>query len=308
MNYTPFISIIVCTYNRCQSLKDTLESFTKLNFSPDINYEILIIDNNSTDQTKNIAQSYVPFLGNKLRYLFEAQQGKCYALNLSINEAKGDVLAFTDDDVIVDPNYLLEINKIFSKPNNEIEFIGGKILPLWEGDKPSWISGSLMGALAMLDYGKDEFIIDSNYKLDFIRKHIFFGANFVFRKKLFKKFGQFNTKKIVAEDTEMCMRLYKNGVKSLYAPSVIVYHKVPVSRTTPEYFFKWFSQQGQYQEIIDFSKSKFYQPFGIPYWFLMQTLFFYFKSLIKKDQYKKVLYRCWALFNFAQINKVIRKI
>ena len=306
MNPKTTISVIICTYNRCESVKDTLESFLKINIPKSFDFEILIIDNNSSDQTRVVTESLMPQFAGKLRYLFEGHQGKSYALNCGIKEAKGDILAFTDDDVLVDVDYLREIMNVFDECADGIGFIGGKISPVWNGEKPEWVYGSLLGALAMLDYGDKSFVLDSSMGLLKIKSNIFFGANLAVRKEIFVKYGGFNINKIVAEDTEMCLRLYANGIKGRYAPTVVVRHKVPPARTCPKYFYRWYFQQGQYQEIVENPAPGFFQPFGIPVWFLKQTMQYFFKSVFAINRHQRIVCRCWALFNCGQMIKIIR--
>ena len=300
------VSVIICTYNRCESLKDTLNSLLMLNTDASFDYEILIVDNNSNDQSRFVTESFISRFRGKLRYLFERQQGKSYAINLGIKEAKGEILAFTDDDVLVDVDYLRKIVDAFAQCSDDIGFIGGKIFPKWNKEKPEWISGSLLDALALLDYGDQPFTLDSSVDRIKLKRNIFFGANFAFRKEIFIKYGGFNIKKIVAEDTEICLRLYANGIKGMYVPTVVVHHQVPTARTCPKYFYRWYFQQGKYQEIVENPRPKFFQPFGIPIWFLKQTMEYFLKSVFKINQHKRIIFRCWALFNCGQMIKIIR--
>ncbi len=301
------ISIIICTYNRCDSLKGTLESLLAMEGRDAIDHEIIIVDNNSIDLTKEVVAAHTAQFQGRLRYLFEGQQGKSFALNSGIKNAKGAILAFTDDDVIVDPHYLKEITKALNETHKNIGFIGGRIYPKWPGERPDWISGSLLGALALLDYGPVPFVLDASNDPLTLKSRIFFGANFACRKSLFEKFGSYDVNKMVAEDTEICLRFYANGAKGLYVPSLIVHHKIPITRNNPDYFFRWYYHQGQFQNIVDNPRPKFFQPWGIPFWFLGQTAQFYVKSVLSEDFHHKVIYRCWALFNCGQMKKLIKE-
>ena len=98
------VSVIVCTYNRSSVLADTLESFLHLRVPEGVGWELLVVDNNSKDQTREVVEGFAGRL--PLRYLFEPRQGKTCALNLALKEAKGDLLLFTDDDVRLDPGWL----------------------------------------------------------------------------------------------------------------------------------------------------------------------------------------------------------
>src|SRR3989338_2187255 len=96
------ISIIVATYNRCNSLKKALESLANQDNDGSFEFEVLIIDNNSNDGTRKFVDTELSKWGGRLRYFFEPISGKPYALNKGIKEARGGILAFTDDDVTLD--------------------------------------------------------------------------------------------------------------------------------------------------------------------------------------------------------------
>lgn len=100
------ITVILCTYNRCESLAKALESAAALRLPESVEWEVLVVDNNSTDQTREVVEAFCRRHTGRFRYLFERQQGKSYALNAGIREAGGNVLAFTDEDVTVEPPWL----------------------------------------------------------------------------------------------------------------------------------------------------------------------------------------------------------
>src|ERR1700722_16738649 len=100
------VSVIICTYNRCKSLATALESVAASKLPDSMDWEVLVIDNNSSDKTSEVAQGFCQRFPNRFRYFFEPRQGKSFALNTGIQAARGEVLAFTDDDVIVEPTWL----------------------------------------------------------------------------------------------------------------------------------------------------------------------------------------------------------
>src|ERR1700677_4197251 len=103
------VTVIICSYNRCRSLAKTLESVAASTFTDGRKWEVLVIDNNSKDQTREVAEDFCRRYPDHFRYLFEPRQGKSNALNLGISEARGEVLAFTDDDVTVEPSWLQKL-------------------------------------------------------------------------------------------------------------------------------------------------------------------------------------------------------
>src|SRR5438309_3069723 len=98
------VTVVLCTYNRYQNLETALNSVAASVLPEPVQWEVLVVDNNSTDHTRKVVEEFCHRYPGRFRYLFEAQQGKSYALNSGVREARGNILAFMDDDVIVDPN------------------------------------------------------------------------------------------------------------------------------------------------------------------------------------------------------------
>lgn len=274
------ISIIICTYNRYRSLQRTLDSIRKMIVPDKIEWELIVVDNNSPDNTKKTVKSFQkssPFL---VRYVFEKKQGLSFARNRGIQEAKGELLAFTDDDVRVDRSWLKNIAPVFEK--YDIACIGGKILPVWEKPKPDWLTTDLYGNLALLDYGESIIYLD---------KPKIWGANIVIKKSIFKKYGKFNTmlgripcKLFGFEETEFLETLIKNNEKVLYTPDILVYHYIPKSRIAKKYFRKWWFDNGELKAHL-MGKYNFRKFLNTPYYIYIDTI----KSLL--EYLKAALFR-----------------
>ena len=240
------ISVIVCTYNRCEILRTFLEELNKLQYLPDSEYEIIIVDNNSNDQTRVAVENYIRSGRENVRYIFEGRQGKTFALNTGIREAKGRIIAFTDDDVIIDKEWLSSIRKAV-EANPDCKAFAGKVIALWPDNIPAWVAKegqfrNTGGAVVEHDLGDGE---KSYSQEDAQRGMGPVGANMFFVRDIFEKYGGFNenlnllVKKIpMLEDTDFCIRLLKKNEKILYAPSVTVYHPVYDDRLTKKYFRK----------------------------------------------------------------------
>ena len=152
MRETVKISLILCTYNRCQSLAKTLDSVAASTLPEWVEWEVLVMDNNSHDQTREVVEDFCCRYPGRFRYLFECQQGKSYALNAGIRDARGDVLAFTDDDAIVEPEWLWNLTSALH--SGEWSGAGGRIVPVWPRPIPSWLSTddpATMGAFVAFD-------------------------------------------------------------------------------------------------------------------------------------------------------------
>ena len=134
-------SVIICTYNRCESLRRTLETLSLMVVPPGLDWELLIVDNNSKDATKQACADFQQRL--PLRYLFESKQGKSHALNLAVAVAKADLLIFCDDDVDVDPELDGAAIGTGRGVIPKAAFFSGRVIPRWETTPPNDGSGEL---------------------------------------------------------------------------------------------------------------------------------------------------------------------
>ncbi|MBI4430617.1 MAG: glycosyltransferase family 2 protein [Candidatus Omnitrophica bacterium] len=261
-------SVIVCTHNRASLLDRCLIALLNQDFSG--LYEVIVVNNASTDQTGQLAQNYAENSGGKIRYFFEAHLGKSYALNQAIGAAKGGILLFTDDDVMVPDNWVSAMNASFQ--TQSVDGVGGKIFPRWMVDPADWLSEELYPNLALIDYGNESF------NLDFDRPY--YGANMAFRKSVFEKIGNFRTdlgrrgKLLLGnEDTEFCKRALSQGFRLIYDPNVIVYHRVDRDRTNKDYFRKFHFRSGETMVLAKRDRGKGYRTLlGIPVWRLKEYL------------------------------------
>jgi glycosyltransferase involved in cell wall biosynthesis len=241
------ITVILCTYNRCRELANALNSVAASTLPEGVEWEVLVVDNNSSDQTREVVEDFCRRHSRRIRYLFEPQQGKSYALNSGIREATGEVLAFLDDDVTVDPRWLQ--NLTVPLRNGEWSGSGGRTIRAQTFTPPNWLAldgrYSMMGVLyASFDLG------DKPRELD----RAPYGANMAYRKKMFEKYGGFRTdlgpssnKEIPRpnEDTEFGRRLMAAGERLRYEPSALVYHPVPKNRIQKDYFLAWWFDYGR---------------------------------------------------------------
>jgi glycosyltransferase involved in cell wall biosynthesis len=236
------ISVILCTYSRCQILATALESLQELILPATTEWELLIVDNNSRDATRQVAEQFCVRNPRRFRYLFEANQGKSYALNTGIREARGEIVAFVDDDVTVEPNWLC--NLTFDLKSAEWAGSGGRILippgfspPSWLALEGPWRQGAAL--CAHFDLG------DIPGEL----KEAPYGTNMAFRKEMFTQYGGFRTdlgprpgSELRNEDTEFGNRLLAGGERLRYVPSAVVYHPVPEERVRRKFFrARWFA-------------------------------------------------------------------
>lgn len=236
------ISVILATYNRAASLARAIDSLSKLRNPSALQWELLVVDNNSHDNTRQVVEDLAKDWGLRLRYIFEGTQGKAFALRTGVTHARGDILVFTDDDVTFDPEWLISIKRTFDE--FDCAAVGGRVIPVWNQPKPEWLVMGEQQAIVNFDKGD-------------VPKQIQcppLGANYAFRREVFSKIGSFRLDLGVtggddsrggsSVDTEFGDRLLRAGEKIMYAPTALVYHPVEPHRATKSYFLRWFYIDG----------------------------------------------------------------
>jgi len=246
-------SVIIPTYNRSEELRKTLQSLSQL--SGGVEWEVIVVDNNSSDNTPEVVAELRRTYSVELRYLFEGQQGKPAALNSGMAIAHGDVIAFTDDDHRFEPDWLEQA--ALGLERFGCDYVGGKILPLFEGECPPWLStasGRHRAVIGMADYGSEPH--------EFAEKPAM-GGNLVVRREAFSRVGLWDNRLgrrgktlLGQEQREWCMRAKATGLRGFYIPEMVVYHIVPVERLQKKYFRRWFYWHG-------ISRAILHQNFGI---------------------------------------------
>jgi len=237
------ITVILCTYNRCLSLENALNSIAASKMPESTEWEVLVVDNNSHDKTRMVVEDVSQRYPGRFRYVFESQPGKSHALNRGIQEAYGEVLAFMDDDVTVDSAWLQNLTAKLI--DNEWVGAGGPIHPLWSSLRPEWLSLETKYALAPVvafDLGQEAGQISEPP----------WGTNMAFRRQVFEKYGAFRThlgprpgSQIRGEDCEFGQRLLDRGERIRYEPSAVVYHPVTKERLTKRYHLEWWFDHGR---------------------------------------------------------------
>jgi glucosyl-dolichyl phosphate glucuronosyltransferase len=238
-------TVILCTHNRCESLRKALASVACIELSELVDWEVLVVDNNSNDQTCEVVDEFCQRYGGHFRYLFELRQGKSHALNLGIREARGDVVAFIDDDVTVEPTWLQNLTA--SLRGGHWAGAGGRILPQSPFVPPDWIPLTHRYALAPLA------IFDPELKAGPLAEAPF-GTNMAFQRTVFEKHGGFRTDlgpgvggghPQKSEDSEFGHRLLAAGERLRYEPSAVVYHAISPNRLHKRYFLNWWFDKGR---------------------------------------------------------------
>ena len=241
-------SVIIATYNRAEELVKTLESLKKLESTGP--WEVIIVDNNSSDNTRDVVLQAVGSFPVPLHYLLEKEQGRSAALNAGIRASKGEILAITDDDVRVDAQWLRNAEQALERL--DCDYVGGKALPIWSGKIPNWMpnrGGKHWGVIALLDYGPEP--------IEFDDKKVPLGVNTVFRRHCFDRAGLWDNNigrkagtLLGQEVREWAQRGRAAGLRGFYSPDLIVHHVIPEDRLTKKYFRKWFYWHGISRAIL----------------------------------------------------------
>ncbi len=238
---TTDISVVLCTYNRAAILPGALTCLAAMKVADDLRWEIVVVDNNSDDLTHTVVKEFSSVSPVPVRYAFERKQGLSHARQLGVSLARGDIIAFTDDDVAVDVAWLNELWTAFT--STDAVCVGGPILPKWEAEPPDWLVEDLHGALALLELGEQVRVLDVPR---------LWGANMAFRASVFQRHGGFDSelgrtadKLYAGEETDLMRRILCAGGKLVYYPSARVTHFVPATRLRKGYFRRWRFHQGE---------------------------------------------------------------
>jgi glycosyltransferase involved in cell wall biosynthesis len=262
------VSVILCTYNRCVSLRRTLNTFCELRNPQNISWELLIIDNNSTDQTPEVCGEFSKRL--PIHHIFEPTPGQSAARNRGIMESKGNLLIFTDDDVDIDPDWIAAYGEAAAR-NVAAQFFGGRILTRWDCPPPKWMVENycdiLRGVVVTFDHGdKEREIVDRHAPA--------VGANFALRRAVLDEFGfKFREdlglkpqQEVRFEEFAFLQQLLDKGRQGRYLPQALVYHRQPPERMTERYVRRFYEGFGIALVRLGQAESGNQWLFGVPRW------------------------------------------
>ena len=243
----PEFSVVLSTYNRAPLLGGALESLLAL--APDSPaHELIVVDNNSTDDTRAVVEAHVARSGGRMRYVFEGRQGLAHARNAGVVAARGRYVAFTDDDVRADRDWLTALGRAFAA-HPEVDYVGGRVLPMWPTSPPAWLTDWFWSPLAICDYGATGRAISAEAPDDYVT---LVGANLAVRREVFAWAGGFDPRYqhergavTACEDHEFEMRLVHAGARGWYEPSAVIHAEVQPNRLTLAYHRKWAFDHGR---------------------------------------------------------------
>lgn len=245
---SPIISVMVCTRNRCRDLVDTVKSLLVQSLSKD-KYEIIIVNNASQDDTKQIVmENFVQIECPKIKYIEEHQVGLSYARNAGIRAADGEIIAFIDDDAVADKGWLDNLLKTYNEC--DADCVGGKVEPIEPIEKLEWLPGELTYLLAIVDFGTQRMLL--RYPSSPA------GVNISFRKKVFDRIGRYNTSLgrkgsslLSREESDICYKIEQSGGSVFYSPDAVVRHKIHPSRLSEAWFKKRMYWEGRSYAVME---------------------------------------------------------
>lgn len=240
------ISVVMSTYNRCGLLDQDISALLGQKTNR-LEYEVIVVDNNSTDNTAGKIAAYA-HQDSRVRYIFEGLQGVAYGRNAGIRAARADLIAFCDDDVYVAENWLQSIYDALAR-YPDAEFVGGKVVPVWKQPPPKWLMTN-MAPLALQDYGEQPMRVSME------NARCLVSACLGVRRRALDRAGLFplETQRVKdsvgsSEDYEWELEVWKYGGHGMYVPEPICYCEIPASRLVKSYHRRWHLGHGKFNAL-----------------------------------------------------------
>jgi glucosyl-dolichyl phosphate glucuronosyltransferase len=259
------VTVAICTWNRAKLLDQTLAQMCMLRIPEGVEWELLVVNNNCTDNTDEVVTSYASRL--PIRYFVERRQGKSYAANLAVEKTQGELLLWTDDDVLLDEKWLAEyVRAAAAWP--DASFFGGRIDPWYECDPPNWFRNHESALLPLRALGPAQRLLKENEYV--------YGANMAFRLSVMKQYlfdpnlGRVGNAFILGEELDVMRRAWADGHKGVWVPSAVVQHFVPHSRMIRRSVWTYINglaRMGVRMKDKEFSGK---MVFGAPRWLYLQ--------------------------------------
>jgi glycosyltransferase involved in cell wall biosynthesis len=262
MGVAPAVSVVISSFNRAHALRAAVRALIDQDVPPGLEFEIIVVDNNSTDETPRVV-SELAALSPRVRYVFERRQGVSYGRNAGIRAARAPIVAFTDDDNVAAREWVARVHETFEE-HPEAAAAGGRVLPRWIGAPPAWLDNRHWSPLAILDYGSRPFYTSAE------DPRCLLSANLAVRRKVFSTIGEFSPRFPRCQDHELLIRLWRAGARVLYTPALVVYAPVEAERLTRRYHRTWHATHGhftasmQLQEIINSEGRLLPEPAEVP--------------------------------------------
>lgn len=249
MSAKPFVSVIIPTYNRSELLKQTVDSFLAQTYPADL-WELILVDNASTDDTSKVIAQIVAQETN-VRALHEIRRGAHHARNSGALAARGEVLYFTDDDMLAEPDLLETIVTGFVE-GSRVGSVTGRVLPRWETEPPVWVLKHCRNALlSLIDLGPHLQVSDDDPGV--------YSCHQAVLREAFINAGGFNPDTNAGEftgdnETGLNIKIKRLGYRFAYVGDSVTHHMIPASRLTQAYLNSRFADQGFCDSYTEFRR------------------------------------------------------
>lgn len=244
-----FVTVNICTYNRAALLRQTLEQFVTLEIPAGVSWELLVVNNCCTDETDRVLAEFSHRL--PLVVLHEKRAGKCYALNTAVASARGELILFTDDDVLVEPQWLSNYVRAASQWPDAAIF-GGEITPWFERTPPAWVKRNLASL-----HGPFVINIPRNEDAPLMPGASPFGANMAARTSIMRQFrfdprlGPKGRGMRKGDDTEMVRAILEAGHTGRWVHGATLKHFVVAERMRTRYLYDFYRAHSEVVSEIE---------------------------------------------------------
>lgn len=247
MTSSPDLSVVIPTLNRAEGLRRTLETIGQQQTDGRFTFEVIVVDNGSTDGTRQAVEAMQTSFPVPLRWVAEPRRGRPVALNTGFRHAAGEIFVITDDDLEVTPAWLQEFWRCFQEERPD--GVAGRVLPRWVDGLPAWLGPEALQdlnrlGLGLLDHGERR--LSSRTK----RYCRWVGGNMAIRRDAVERVGGFDVRMVRGQDREYYERCVERGLVICYEPVALAYHLVGADRLTPAYFRRWRTRQGHYDAYL----------------------------------------------------------
>jgi glycosyltransferase involved in cell wall biosynthesis len=288
------VTVAVITYNRSRYLREALGGIVRQGYPPE-RWELLVVDNNSSDDTREVVASFALSIPAP-RHIVEMRQGLDHGRNRAIAEARGDIIVLADDDILVGPDWLEQMVAPFSgESSHKIGVVGGEVVPVFPDGMPAWLEGSHRPLAFRRDAGP---LPPGQAPM---------GANFAFPKWVFVRFGKFDThldrqgaRLFSGGDTEMIRRIRAVGLEAWFAPAAKAMHQIPASRLTLRYAMRHAFDSAR-SRVID-NVRHLRAAGNIPLGFLLSRAL---GSLVKLLGFSATALACAAVFRTGEAKRAL---
>ncbi|MDO1451024.1 glycosyltransferase [Rhodocytophaga aerolata] len=247
------LSVVIPTYNRVFYLTKVLKGLEQQSLDKSC-FEIIIVDNKSTDNTKEVVLGYSTSIEN-LIYIYEPKQGLNYARNTGLCQARGEYIAYLDDDAVPYEHWAKKIIEVFASVKPQPGVVGGPTVPVWVGEKPTWLIPKFEPAISMINYGGESRFLQG--------REFLVGANMAFLKTALVSIGGFidgldriGDKLLSGGDTAAIESVKKLNLGVYYHPDIAVDHYVSANRLTHKWFIKRYYWGGYSEALMWYKLSK----------------------------------------------------